>query len=188
MTRLIPAAILLLPLAEIAGFVVVSRWIGLSGVLLGVIAGAMGGLMLLRRTGLQTVTRLRQALAEGREPGHSLIDGACFAAAGVLLIVPGFVSDLIALVLILPWTRDYLLRRTARRFGVRTYGFGASTDASPESGAGPKSSAGPDFGMVIETDFADVTPTGVTPTNMTAAEPEPEESPPMIDHKRDRRS
>ena len=82
MTRLIGLAILLLPPLEIAGFILVSRWIGLPGVLLAVIAGAVGGYSCCSAPASNTVTRLRQAIAEGREPGRSLIDGACFAAAG----------------------------------------------------------------------------------------------------------
>lgn len=142
MTRLIGLAILLLPLLEIAGFILVSRWIGLPGVLLAVIAGAVGGLFLLQRTGLNTVTRLRQAIAEGREPGRSLIDGACFAAAGLLLIVPGFCSDIIALMLILPWTRHYLLRHAAGKFETRHFGDGGATLRE----------------TIIETEFAEVEP------------------------------
>lgn len=159
MTRLIPLAILLLPLLEIAGFILVSRWIGLPGVLLAVIAGAVGGLLLLQRTGLNTVTRLRQALNEGREPGRSLIDGACFAAAGLLFIVPGFVSDLAAFALLLPWTRHYLLRRMAGQFETRTYGFSGGADVKE---------------TIIETEFTEVGPD-------SAETGEPRREPPMID-------
>lgn len=167
MTRLIGLAILLLPLLEIAGFILVSRWIGLSGVLLAVIAGAVGGLLLLQRTGLNTVIRLRQALNEGREPGRSLIDGACFAAAGLLLIIPGFVSDLVAFALVLPWTRHYLLRRVAGlhqgRFETRIYG----------RGQGPFQGQFDDEG-VIEAEFDVVAPDG-------AETGQPKAEPPMID-------
>lgn len=158
MTRLIGLAILLLPLLEIAGFIVVSRWIGLPGVLLAVIAGAVGGLLLLQRTGLNTVTRLRQALNEGREPGHSLIDGACFAAAGLLFIIPGFVSDLVAFALVLPWTRHYFLRRVAGRFETRTC-----------RRQGPGETA-----EVIEAEFSEVAPDRREPQK-------PKHEPPMID-------
>ncbi len=143
MTRLIGLALLLLPLLEIAGFILVSRWIGLSGVLIAVIAGAVGGLLLLQRTGLNTVTRLRQSVSEGREPGRSLIDGACFAAAGLLFIVPGFVSDLIAFALLLPWTRDYLLRRIAGHFETRIY---------------RKTRSSGDGETIIEAEFAEISP------------------------------
>lgn len=160
MTRLIGLALLLLPLLEIAGFILVSRWIGLSGVLIAVIAGAVGGLLLLQRTGLNTVTRLRQSVNEGREPGRSLIDGACFAAAGLLLIVPGFVSDLVALALVLPWTRHYLLRRIAGHFETRIY------RKSRDSGGKE---------TIIEAEFAEI-----SPEDRDSAARRPQE-PPLID-------
>jgi UPF0716 protein FxsA len=171
MTRMIGLAVLLLPLLEIAGFILVSRWIGLPGVLLAVIAGAVGGLLLLQRTGLNTVTRLRQALSEGREPGRSLIDGACFAAAGLLFIIPGFVSDLVAFALVLPWTRHYLLRRMAGRFETRTYGFGGKANVQE---------------TIIETEFTEVEPDSAESENRRPGDQQP--GPPLIDLSPDSKS
>jgi UPF0716 protein FxsA len=92
------------------------------------------------------VARLRAALAEGKEPGHSLIDSACFAVAAILLIIPGFVSDVLAVILMLPVTRHWLLRRTAAHFEARVYRrtstiHGEFTvlpeDGAPQDGAKP---------------------------------------------------
>jgi UPF0716 protein FxsA len=121
MLRLIAVIVTLLPFLEIAGFVWLGGKLGVGLTLLWVIAAMVAGLALLRHTGLQAVGRLRAALAEGKEPGHSIIDAACFAAAGILLIIPGFVSDLLAAVLMLPVTRHWLLRRTAAHFETRVY-------------------------------------------------------------------
>ncbi|MBL8707738.1 MAG: FxsA family protein [Rhodospirillaceae bacterium] len=121
MTRLIAAAILLLPLLEIAGFVLIGGRIGLGLTLLWVLAAALVGLGLIRQGGLNAVTKLQSAVARGQEPGHSLIDGAAIVIAGLLLIVPGFVSDLLALILLLPATRNFLLRRAAQHFETRVY-------------------------------------------------------------------
>jgi UPF0716 protein FxsA len=121
MLRLIAVIATLLPFLEIAGFVWLGGKLGVGLTLLWVIAAMMAGLALLRHTGLQAVGRLRAALAEGKEPGHSIIDAACFAAAGILLIIPGFVSDLLAVILTLPVTRHWLLRRTAAHFETRVY-------------------------------------------------------------------
>ena len=121
MIRLLAGLILLLPLLEIAGFVVIGGTIGLGLTLLWVLAAAVGGIMLIRQGGLNAVTKLQAAVAEGREPGHTMIDGAAIVIAGLLLVVPGFVSDFLALILLLPWTRDFLLRRAARHFETRIY-------------------------------------------------------------------
>jgi UPF0716 protein FxsA len=121
MLRLIAFIATLLPFLEIAGFVWLGGKLGVGLTLLWVIVAMVAGLALLRHTGLQAVGRLRAALAEGKEPGHSIVDAACFAAAGILLIIPGFVSDLLAVILMLPATRHWLLRRTAAHFETRVY-------------------------------------------------------------------
>jgi len=121
MARLIVLTALALPFLEIAGFVWLGSKLGVVLTLALVIGSMVAGLVLLRHTGLQAVGRLRAALAEGKEPGRSIIDSACFAAAAMLLIIPGFVSDALALILMLPVTRHWLLRRTAAHFEARVY-------------------------------------------------------------------
>jgi len=118
MTRFVTFTAIFLPFLEIPGFILVSHWIGVIPMLILVVAGALGGILVLKRVGLNAVVSLRLALARGEEPGHTLIDAACFTLGGFLLTVPGFISDLMAFALFLPWTRDYLLRRVARRFEV----------------------------------------------------------------------
>jgi len=121
MARLIVLTAFALPFLEIAGFVWLGGKLGVVLTLIWVIGAMAAGLALLRHTGLQAVGRLRAALAEGKEPGHSIIDAACLAAAAMLLIIPGFVSDALALILMLPVTRHWLLRRTAAHFETRVY-------------------------------------------------------------------
>jgi UPF0716 protein FxsA len=121
MLRLIGFVAVALPFLEIAGFVWLGGKLGVFLTLIWVVGAMLAGLALLRHTGLQAVGRLRAALAEGKEPGHSIIDAACFAAAAILLIIPGFVSDALALILLLPATRHWLLRRTAAHFETRVY-------------------------------------------------------------------
>lgn len=126
MIRLLVAVILLLPLLEIAGFVVIGGRIGLGATLVWVLAAAIGGISLIRQGGLNAVTKLQAAMNQGREPGHTLIDGAATVIAGLLLVIPGFISDFLALILLLPWTRDFLLRRMARHFETRIYRSGGA--------------------------------------------------------------
>src|SRR5215470_929269 len=134
MTRFVILTAVLLPFLEIPGFVLVSYWIGVIPMLILVVAGVVLGIMVLQRVGMNAVVNLRLALARGEEPGHTLIDAACFALAGFMLTIPGFISDFIALGLFLPWTRNLLLRRAANHFDVKVYGGGFG--ARPE-GSGP---------------------------------------------------
>jgi UPF0716 protein FxsA len=121
MMRWIGPLAVALPFLEIAGFVWIGGKLGLAFTLIWVLGAMVAGLLLLRRTGMQAVSKLRAALADGTEPGHSLLDAACFTAAAMLLIVPGFFSDALAVVLMLPMTRHWLLRRTASHFETRVY-------------------------------------------------------------------
>lgn len=130
MLRLIGLTAVALPFLEIAGFVWLGGKLGVFLTLAWVIGAMLAGLALLRHTGLQAVGRLRAALAEGKEPGHSIIDAACFAAAAILLIIPGFVSDALAGILMLPATRHWLLRRTAAHFETRVYRHPNGTGAT----------------------------------------------------------
>ncbi len=129
MMRLLVALICALPLLEIAGFVVIGGRIGLGLTLLWLLAAGMAGLALIRHGGLNALIKLQTALQEGREPGHSLIDGAVMVTAGLLLIVPGFVSDMLALIILLPFTRNFLLRHAAHHFETRVYRSGSTGPA-----------------------------------------------------------
>lgn len=130
MTRWIGFLALALPFLEIAGFVWIGSKLGVALTLIWVMGAMLAGLLLLRRTGMQAVGKLRAALAEGTEPGHSLLDSACFTAAAMLLIVPGFFSDALAVILMLPVTRAWLLRRTAAHFETRVYRRTGTIDGS----------------------------------------------------------
>ena len=116
MGRWLALVILVWPLLEIAGLVWLSDRIGLGLALGSVVLGFLAGMALLRRTGLQAVQKLRLAIDRGQEPGHTLIDAASFAVAGILLVVPGPISDAVAVLVMLPWTRALLLRWMARHF------------------------------------------------------------------------
>ncbi len=125
--KLVSTGFILLILLEIIVFVWVADRIGLGLTLLAVVGSAFIGLWLIRRTGLDMVAKLRLTLAQGQEPGHSLVDGACFVVAGLLLILPGFFSDLMAIVLMLPMSRNWLIRRFSSKIAP---GFGGGARAT----------------------------------------------------------
>jgi len=163
-------ALLALPLAEIAGFVVIGGAVGLLPTLVWVVLAVLLGAALLREAPVRAVQELRAAGA-GRRPGapvRSLVDAGCRAFAGVLLIVPGFVSDAVALLLLLPpvrallfaWIAARAARATAGRPGVRVVidGQEAGPGGHPPHGAagpqGPRRPQGP--APVIEGEFREV--------------------------------
>ncbi|SOC37227.1 UPF0716 protein FxsA [Rhizobium subbaraonis] len=127
MTRIIIAIlILLLPLIEIAGFVMVGRQIGLLATLLLVIASAVLGMAILRRQGFQALSKLRQPNLPRDLPAEKFFGTALVLLAGLLLLVPGFFTDLIAILLLVPFVRTVIARRLAARAVV--VNFNASVD------------------------------------------------------------
>ena len=116
--RLVPLFILLLPLAEIAGFILVGRGIGLFPTLLLVVASAIAGIVLMRVQGFGVLSRLRRSGQEGRAPGKELLDAAMILIAGILLLIPGFLTDLLGLSLFLPPVRAFLWNRLMRNIVV----------------------------------------------------------------------
>lgn len=101
--------------AEITVMVTVGNLIGvLPTILLLVIATVLGG-VLLRREGTRAVTALQEAVFARRAPQRELVDGMLVAGAAVLVLLPGFISDVLAILLLLPPTRAVVRRWVIRR-------------------------------------------------------------------------
>jgi UPF0716 protein FxsA len=109
----------LLPLLEIAIFIAAGRAIGLWPVLGLVVAAALLGAILLRTEGLRTLSRVEAAIGRREMPVRPLLDAAALVVAGLLLIVPGFLSDAVGLVLLLPPVRALLARSIGRVIAAR---------------------------------------------------------------------
>ncbi|TIT49164.1 MAG: membrane protein FxsA, partial [Mesorhizobium sp.] len=97
---LLPFFLLALPLLEIAGFVVVGREVG-----------ALATVGLVRHQGFGVMARIRAEMAAGHDPSRQLAHGAMIVVAAVLLIIPGFITDIIGLLLFLPPVRDFAWSR-----------------------------------------------------------------------------
>ncbi|SDA51259.1 FxsA family protein [Mesorhizobium qingshengii] len=116
----LPLFLLALPLLEIAGFVVVGREIGALATVGLVLASGIAGTMLLRHQGLSVMTRIRAEMDAGRDPSRQLAHGAMIVVASILLIIPGFITDIIGLLLFLPPVRDLAWRTFKGRIVVAT--------------------------------------------------------------------
>jgi UPF0716 protein FxsA len=109
----------LFALLELAVLIEVGDRIGTAATLVLVLAGVVGGAVLVKRGGLGALRRAQASLAAGEAPMGALFDVACVVAGGLLFMFPGFVSDFVALPLVFPPTRAALLRWLGRRFRVR---------------------------------------------------------------------
>jgi UPF0716 protein FxsA len=110
--------LLVLPLIEIAGFVLIGPYLGVGGTLAEIILTGMLGMAIIRRQGFETLVRLRAAANAGETPLPVAADGGAQVLAGMLLTVPGFFTDAIGLLLLIPPLRTlavaWLLRWLAR--------------------------------------------------------------------------
>lgn len=115
------------PVAELFVAITVAEAIGVLPCVLLLIAGWPLGVWLLRAEGRSAWRRLSAAAAQGRPPGREVLDGALVVVGGTLLIVPGFITDGLGLLLLAPPTRALarlaIVRNFRSRFIVRASRF-----------------------------------------------------------------
>jgi UPF0716 protein FxsA len=116
----LPLFLLALPLLEIAGFVIVGREVGVLATVGLVLASSLAGVLLLRHQGFGVMARVRAEMAGGGDPSRQLAHGAMIVVAAILLIIPGFITDIIGLLLFLPPVRDLAWSRLKGRIVVAT--------------------------------------------------------------------
>ena len=113
-------AVLLIGLAvEVTALVAAFGSWGLLPTLGLLLLGGVVGSLLLRREGARTIGAFSEAMRTRRAPHQEVADGVLIAAAGFLIVVPGFVSDVVGLFLLFPPTRRLISRRMARRAEAR---------------------------------------------------------------------
>jgi UPF0716 protein FxsA len=103
----------LLVLAELIVFVLVANWIGVGGTILAALATSVIGWALLARQGTRALAELRQRAGSRQPPGRELGNAGLIAAGGLLMVLPGFVGDLVGLLCLLPGTRTLVRRALA---------------------------------------------------------------------------
>jgi UPF0716 protein FxsA len=122
------ALFIAVPLVEIAVIIKVGEWLGVVNTIALLLAISILGAWLVKRQGVGLVRRVQAELAAGRMPASALVDGALLLVAGTMLLLPGFVTDAVGLLLLLPpvraGVRHWLRRRWMRgqgRWVVRRY-------------------------------------------------------------------
>jgi UPF0716 protein FxsA len=124
---------------EVLAFIEVGRAIGwLLAVVLLLGTSVLGARMLLIQ-GRLTIQRVSLALSERRAPGHNVIDGALGFLGGMLLLIPGFVTDVLGALLLLPLTQKLTRRWMSRHYAGRVMSFvaGAARFAPGHRGGRP---------------------------------------------------
>ena len=102
MALVIFLALIGVPVIEIAVFIEIGGRIGVWSTVGLIVLTAVIGTALLRHQGLSTLARARTSLDQGKLPVRELLDGVCLLIAGALLLTPGFVTDAVGALLLVP--------------------------------------------------------------------------------------
>lgn len=120
-------------LAEIWTLLTFARTVGIGATLLWLLTAAVLGVVLIRLHGLATARRVQEMMARGEFPGPAMLDGLAVVIAGILLTVPGLLSDAVAAILLVRPLRNLMLAWAARRWAAR-HPSARPTDRPPPPG------------------------------------------------------
>jgi UPF0716 protein FxsA len=120
MLGLLALLFLVVPLVELAVIIQVGQWLGVADTIVLLVLMSIAGAWLAKREGLAVLRRIQRQLERQRMPGAELLDAALILLAGALLLTPGFVTDAVGLLLLLPPVR-VALRRALRRYLARRF-------------------------------------------------------------------
>ncbi len=107
--------IILVPIIEIYLFIKIGAHIGALTTISLIFLTALVGIIYARYEGLNTVKSGFSQLVKNEVPAYEIISGAAIAFAALLLIVPGFMTDILGFVLIFPFTRKIILKNFAKK-------------------------------------------------------------------------
>lgn len=147
---LLVLAFVVVPLVEIYLLIQVGEVIGAWWTILLLIAASVVGGWLVRREGGRAWQALRTALSAGRMPSRELADGALILIGGTLMLTPGFLTDVVGLVLVLPVTRPLARGLLAGAVARRLVVVGAP--GRPEAPRPDAPRPGPGAGPVVQGD------------------------------------
>jgi UPF0716 protein FxsA len=121
-----PLLFIIIPLIELYFIIVVGEAIGAFWTVILVILTAIIGVNLLRIQGMNTLAKAQRSMAQGKIPAMEMMEGIALAVAGVLLITPGFITDSIGFLCLIPASRRAIIRYLMTKTTVRT-GFNAGS-------------------------------------------------------------
>lgn len=140
--------LLVVPLLEVMVIIAVGRAIGGWPTFFLLLAESAFGAWLVRREGARAWQSLQEALTTGRMPSRQLADAALVLVGGVLLLAPGFLTDIVGFVLVLPFTRPaargLLETVVARRLLAGVYAQGGVPPQRRAPGPASRSAAAED--------------------------------------------
>jgi UPF0716 protein FxsA len=173
MIRLVVGLFLIVvPVLELAVLVKMGQWIGVWATVALLVITAFAGILIISQQSFTVLRRTLEAVSEGRPPVAQVLDGLFLMTAGALLLTPGFITDVLALLLLVPpvrravayWSMGQLLRHAP---------VDADADDQPPR-TGPQEQRRPEAareGPVIEGEFERLGETSTGPRRGNGANP-----------------
>ena len=112
-------SIILIPIIEIYLFIKIGSQIGAFNTISLVFITAIVGIIYARYEGLNTLKSGISQIIKNELPSYEIISGAAIAFAALLLIIPGFATDLFGFILIFPFTRKILLKKLSKNINTK---------------------------------------------------------------------
>ncbi len=125
--------LLSLPVLEVASIVEVSRWVGPVATFLLLAASVTFGAFLIRSQSLLVGRRVMEAMRAGARPEQPLLDSGTVMMAGVLFMIPGFFTDVLALFLLIPSARRLIWQGASWSMRGRTRTWRTEVRPEPEN-------------------------------------------------------
>ncbi len=119
MFLIVLALLVVVPLAEVTTMIAVGQWIGVWETIALLFAVSLVGFVLVKQQGVGAWRRIRSEMRSGQVPAAAVLDGALVLLAGLLLLIPGFLTDIVGLALLVPPVRDLIRRFSGRRITRR---------------------------------------------------------------------
>jgi len=130
--RFLFALFIAVPIVEMVVLIQVGQQIGALWTIALVLLTAFIGINLLRHQGLATLSRATWRIQSGQIPAKEMLEGILLAVGGALLLTPGFVTDAIGFLLLVPFTRQFFALRLMGRFKAFSSANGAAGSFGPQ--------------------------------------------------------
>ncbi|MBD7935587.1 membrane protein FxsA [Cytobacillus sp. Sa5YUA1] len=106
--RYILLPLILIPAIEIVVLLLAGKALGVAVTFLLIILTGVFGVYIAKRQGIEVMKKVQMETRRGEMPGDSMLDGVCIFIAGIFLVLPGFISDFIGILLLIPFIRNKL--------------------------------------------------------------------------------
>ena len=125
----------LVPLIELFILIKIGKYLGILNVIALVIITGIIGASFARQQGAGILSRIRESIQQGQLPGKELLQGLMVLVGGILLITPGFITDIIGLTLLIPFTRHFYTKQTLKYIKKRfqSNGFSFTSNETQET-------------------------------------------------------